>query len=97
MNLETKLAWLEAANDKLVNAYEQSEEIDAAEQLQGILNEESKFTDGIIGKISQLKLLKETVKRKRREMEATQSQSLENRLSRMQEQVEQLQTAPILL
>ena len=89
MNLETKLARLEAANDKLADAYE----TDAAEQLQGMLNEESEFTDGIIGKISQLKLLKETVERKRREMEATQSQSLENRLSRMQEQVEQLQTA----
>ena len=65
---------------------------DAAEQLQSLLDDESDFIDGIIGKISHIKLLKETVDRKKREMEATQSQSLENRLTRMQKQVEQLQT-----
>ena len=93
LNLKTKLARLEVANDKLADAYEQSEKTDAAEQLQSTLDEESEFTDSIIGKISHLKLLKETVERKRREMEATQSQSLESRLTRMQEQVQQLQTA----
>ena len=96
LNLKTKLAQLKAVNDKLAHAYEQSEETNAAaraEQLQSTLDEESKFTDGIIGKISHLKLLKETVERKRREMESTQSQSLDSRLTRMQEQVEQLQIA----
>lgn len=29
LNLETKLSWLEMANDKLADAYEQSEETDA--------------------------------------------------------------------
>ena len=63
LNLETKLARLEAANDKLADAYEQSEETDTSEQLQSTLNEESELTDGIIGKISRFKLLKETVER----------------------------------
>lgn len=93
LNLETKLSWLEIANDKLADAHEQSKETDAAEQLQTTLNSESEFTDSVIGKISQLKLLKETVGRKKREMETTQSERLENRLTRMQQQAKQLQTA----
>ena len=38
------------------------------------------------------KLLKETADKKKREMEVTQSQTLENYLTRVQEEVEQLQT-----
>ena len=59
MNLESKLAQLEVANDKLANSYEQSEEVGTAEQFQTVLNEEGKFTYGILNKISQLKVLRE--------------------------------------
>ena len=91
MNLETKLARLEVANDKLVDAYEQSEEVKAAEQFQTALNEETEFTDGILDRISQLKILRETVERKKGEADASRCQSVEQQLTRMQEQVEQLQ------
>ena len=79
------------ANDKLVDAYEQSEEVKAAEQFQTALNEETEFTDGILDRISQLKILRETVERKKGEADASRCQSVEQQLTRMQEQVEQLQ------
>ena len=57
------------------------------------MNEEGEFTDGILNKISQLKVLRETVERKRGEVDASRRHSVEQRLTRMQEQVEQLQMA----
>ena len=56
-----------------------------------MLNEESEFTDGILDKISQLKVLRETVERKRGEADASRRHSIEQQLTRMQEQVEHLQ------
>jgi len=64
LNLETKLSRLETANEKLADAYDQSDDVEAAEQFQSVLDEESEFTDGIIVKISQLKILKGEVERK---------------------------------
>ena len=90
LNLETKLARLESANDKLADAYEQNEETQAAEQFQTTLNEESEFTDGVLDKISQLKILLETVERKRGEADVSRHRNVEQQLTRMQEQVEQL-------
>ena len=39
MNLETKLSRLESTNDKLIEAYEQSNDNEGAEQFQGILDD----------------------------------------------------------
>ena len=47
------------ANDKLAEAYEQNEDTDGAEQFQTTLDEDSELVDGIIDKMSQLKILKE--------------------------------------
>lgn len=91
MNLKTKLARLEVANNKLADVYEQGKENEATEQFQTTLNEESAFTDGILDKISQLKILRENVERKRRETDTNIHQSVELQLTRMQEQVKQLQ------
>ena len=61
LSLETKLARLEAANEKLADANEQSEDTSSAEEFQSILDEDGEFTDGIIDKISQLRIVKEEV------------------------------------
>lgn len=77
LNLETKLARLEAANEKLVDALEQSEDTSSAEEFQSTLDVDGEFTDGIIDKISQLRILKEEIERKHK---STQSGKLEERL-----------------
>ena len=56
-----------------------------------LLDEDSEFMDNIISKVSQLKAFKEEVERKRRELETSQTQSLETRLTQMQEQMSLLQ------
>lgn len=89
LNLETKLTRLEAANDKLVEALEQAEDDKAMQQFQTTLDEESELTDDTISKISQLKVMKEEVERKCKEI---QDRDLENRASRVQEQVDRLQS-----
>jgi len=50
LNLQTKLTRLETANDKLVEALEESEDTEAIEQFQGTLDKESEMIDDIIGK-----------------------------------------------
>ena len=92
LNLETKLSRLEIANEKLADAYDHNEDPVPAEQFQAVLDKDSELTDGIIDKISQLKILKEELKRKRREHEGRESQNLEQRMEQMQEQVRQLQS-----
>jgi len=58
MNLKTKLERLESANEKLVETYEQNEDQEGAEQFQGILDEEAEIIDGVLTRISKLKILK---------------------------------------
>ena len=69
LNLETKLSRLEAANEKLIEAFEQNNDVDGAEQFQLTLDEESEVIDGMIDKLSQLKVLKAELERRRREGE----------------------------
>ena len=92
LNLETKLARLEAANEKLADALEQSEDTSSAEEFQSTLDVDGEFTDGIIDKISQLRILKEEIERKRKSTKLRQSEKLEERLQQVQEQVRQLQS-----
>ena len=92
LNLETKLTRLEATNEKLIEAYDQSNDTEAVKHFQQVLDEDSELTDNIIDKISQLKVLKEEAEKKRREIEASQSLSLEQRVTQVQEQVRQLQS-----
>ena len=66
LNLKTKLARLEAANEKLADALKQSEDTLSAEEFQSTLDADGEFTDGIIDRISQLRILKEEVEKKRR-------------------------------
>ena len=77
MNLETKLSRLESTNDKLIEAYEQSNDIEGAEQFQGILDEDSEIIDGIIDKVSQLKVLKGELEQRRRESDGRRTGNLE--------------------
>ena len=71
LNLETKLRRLEATNEKLLEAYDQSTDTEASEHFQQVLNEDSKLTKRIIDKISQLKALKEEAEMISREIEAS--------------------------
>jgi len=84
LNLETKLSRFEATNKKLVEAYEQSSDTEAAEQFQSV---DADLIEGIIDKISELKVLKEAVEKKCRESEARYSLSLEQRVREVQEQM----------
>ena len=92
MNLKKKLSRLEIANEKLAEAYGQSEDAVAAEQFQTVLDEDSELVDGIIDKISQLKILKEELERKRKESESITYQNAEQRIEQMLEQVRQIQS-----
>ena len=56
-----------------MEAYDQGNDTEAAEQFQTVLDEDTELTEGIIDKISQLKVVKEEVEKKRREMEARQN------------------------
>jgi len=77
LNLETKLTRLETANEKLVEAYEQAEDTEAAKQFHTTLDQESELIDDIISKISQLKLMKEETERRHKELQSSRSQDLE--------------------
>ena len=55
LNLEMKLGRLEAINEKLVDAYDQGIDPEAAEQFQTVLDKDHEFTYNIIDKISQLR------------------------------------------
>lgn len=80
LNLETKLSRFEATNKKLVEVYEQSSDTEAAEQFQSVLDGDADFIEGIIDKISELKVLKEAVEKKCKESEARHNPSLEQRV-----------------
>jgi len=73
MNLEVKLGWLEAANKKLNDAFEQSKDTEGANSFQVVLDEEAEFIDGILTKIYELKVIKVELKRKRNELETAQN------------------------
>ena len=92
LNLETKLTRLETANDKLAEAYEQAGETEAAEQFQTTLDEQSELIDDTITKISRLKLLKEELEKRHRESERSPNQSLVQRVTEVQEQINHLQS-----
>ena len=91
LNLETKLLRLEVANDRLADAYDAGDDAEAIRQFHATLDEDVEFIDGVISKVSQLKTLKEEVERRRRELEATQAQGLERRVTQLQEQMALLQ------
>ena len=92
LNLETKLARLETANEKSIDALEQSEETTLTEEFQFTLDEDAELTDEVIDKLSQLKLLKEEVEKRQRLSTSRQSQRLEEGLQQVQEQIRHLQS-----
>ena len=92
LNLETKLARLKTANEKLIDALEQSEETTSTEEFQFTLDEDAELTDEVIDKLSQLKLLKEEVEKRQRLSTSRQSQRLEEGLQQVQEQIRHLQS-----
>jgi len=95
LSLEMKLARLEAANDKLIEVLEQAEDNEVMLQFQTTLKEESELIDDTITKMSQLKVMKEEVKRKRKDLESLQDRDLEHRVTRVQEQVDKLQSTQV--
>ena len=72
MNLEVKLGRLKAANKKLNNAFEQSKDTESANSFQVVLDEEAEFINGVLTKISELKVIKVEVEQKRNELETAQ-------------------------
>ena len=56
------------------DAFEQSEDVEGAEQFQAVLDEEADFIDGILTRILELKIVKGEVKCKRIGLEAARSE-----------------------
>ena len=77
LNLETKLSRLESTNDKLIEASEQNNEREGAQQFQSVLDEENEVIYGILDKVSQLKVLKRELKQRRRESDVRHAESTE--------------------
>ena len=71
INQETKLARLESINEKLAEAYEKTRDTEAIKQFQTTLDEETEFTESVITKISELKILKEETEKNRKELEVS--------------------------
>ena len=90
--LEMKLARLETANNKLAEALEQEENTEAMEQFQTTLDEESELIEDTIGKIAQLKIMKEEIEKRRKDLEGLENQDLVQRVTRVQEQMDRLQS-----
>jgi len=74
LNTETKLERLEI---KLADVLEQSEDTSSKEEFQTTLDEDAEFTDSIIDKLSQLKILNEEVEKRRRLTNPRQNMRLE--------------------
>jgi len=92
LNLETKLVRLETANEKLMDALEQNEDTTSAKEFQNTLDEDAELTDVVIGKLLQLKMLREEVEKRQRFTSSRQSQKLEEGLQQVQEQIRHLQS-----
>lgn len=92
LNIETKLEGLELANEKLADALDQSEDTSSKEEFQAIQDEDAEFTDSIIDKLSQLKILKEEVEKRCRLTNPRQNMRLEESLQQVQEQIRHLQS-----
>ena len=75
-NLETKFSRLESTNDKLIEAYEQNNDNEGAEKFQNVLDKESELIDGILDKISQLKVLKRELEQRRQGSDGRHEESL---------------------
>ena len=87
LNLVSKLMRLEVTNNKLMDAYKAVGNTESARQFETVLEEDSEFINNIIGRVSQLKTLKEELERRRRELASSHTQGLERRLMQIQEQV----------
>ena len=70
LNLETKFARVESANDKLVDAYDQSEDTEGVELFQQTLDEDAEVMDNVVSRISELKIMKEELERGHSQLEA---------------------------
>jgi len=68
LNLELKLSRLESANEKVVDAYEQNNDTEGAEQFQKALDEEADLIDDVLTRTSELKVLRDELERKRKEL-----------------------------
>ena len=61
---------LEAANEKLTDAFEQVNDTEGAEQFQQVLDEDAELIDTVLSRISELKGMKKELKRTRKNLEA---------------------------
>jgi len=64
-------------DDRLADAYDTGDDTEATRQFHIMLDKDGEFIDSIISKVSQLKTLKEEVDRRRKELETSQTQGLE--------------------
>lgn len=77
LNLEMKLSRLESTNDKLIEAYEQNNNSEGVQQFQSVLDEENEVIDGILDKVSQLKVLKRELEQRWCESDVRHAESTE--------------------
>jgi len=62
-------------------AYEEESNPEASAEFQSTLEQDSEFMDNVIDKVSQLKVLKEEIEKKRRELDTNHTQNLKQRLT----------------
>ena len=82
---------METANSKLAEALEQEENTEVIEQFQTTLDE-SELIEDTIGKISQLKIIKEEIDKRCKDLEGSENHDLVQRVTRLQEQMDWLQS-----
>ena len=78
MNLDAKLSRLESANERVIEALEQNDDTEGSEQFQKVLDEEAELIDDVVSRISELKILKGELERKRAMLETVRSRTSNN-------------------
>ena len=78
-----------------MDTYEEESNSEDFAEFQSIFEQDCKFMDNVIDKVSQLKMLEEEVERKRRELDTNHIQNLEQCLTQVQEQMSFLQPSQI--
>jgi len=69
LNLEMKFSRMKLANDRVIKACEQNNDVTSAEQFQKELDEDAELMDSVLSRTSELKVMKEELERLRKTLE----------------------------
>lgn len=69
LNLEARFSRVESASGKLMDAYDQNNDTEGAEQFQQTLDKDAELMDNVVSRISELTMMKEELERVRKNFE----------------------------